>query len=463
MALISTNNLEENRVELEISVDKDTFLKAVDEAYKKNVKKINVPGFRKGKAPKSIIEKMYGKGVFYEDAVSATYPLAYEQSVTESKIEPVDAPDIEIVNVDENGYTFKAKVFVKPELNITKYKGLKATKKAISVSDEDVENDLNRQRERNSRIVEITDRSAKNDDITVIDFEGFVDDTAFSGGKGENHELTIGSGQFIPGFEEQIIGHSIGDSFDVNVTFPDEYHSEELKGKAAVFKVKLNQIKTKELPELDDEFAKDVSEFDTLEELKTDIRKKLLESREKLANDEMENQLVDAVIANLEGNIPEVMFERRIDDLVKDFGYRMQSQGLNLDQYLQYTGMDADSFRKTFKEQAERQVKTRLALEKIVDLEKLTASSEELETEYNKIAESYKIEVEKVKSLISETDLIQDIAVNKAIDFIRSNAIISEETADEKPVKKSASKKEAAESAAPKKKTAAKKAEKTDK
>ena len=450
MSLNSSNQVETNKYELEISVAADVFGAAVDKAYRKNAKKISVPGFRKGKAPRSIVEKMYGEGLFFDDAINDVMPEAYMEAVKEADLEPVSAPEVDVVSASkQDGLVFKAVLFVKPQVNVTDYKGIKATKTVNTATAAQVKSELERMQERNARIITVDDRAAADGDTAVIDFEGFVDGTAFAGGKGEGHELVLGSGQFIPGFEEQVVGHNTGDEFDVNVTFPAEYHAEELAGKEAVFKVKLHEIKAKELPELDDEFAKDVSEFDTLDELKKDVKKKLQESLDKASETEVENALVEAVIEHLEGEIPDCMFENRIDEMVRDFEYRLQAQGMNLDMYLKYTGMELASFRKTFREQAQKQVKIRLALEKIVELENIQVDDETVEAEYKKMAEQYGMEADKVKELISADSVKEDLAVNKAIDFIRENAEIEE--------KKAAAKKKA-----PAKKPAAKKAVKKD-
>ena len=442
MGLVSANKVETNKYELSIQIDAAAFEAAVEKAYRKSVKKISVPGFRPGKAPRKIVEKMYGEGVFYEDAINDLYPSVLSEAVEEAKLELVDRPEVEVTKVDKaEGVALKAVCIVKPEVEISDYKGIKAEKTVKTVSDEDLDGELKKMADRNARVVSVEGRAAENGDITVIDFEGFVDDKAFEGGKAEGFELTLGSGQFIPGFEEQIVGHNTDDEFDVNVEFPKEYQAEELAGKPAVFKVKLHEIKTRELPAIDDEFAKDVSEFDTLEELKADISKKLQEQYDKAADTEVENQLIDAVIANMKAEIPEIMYENRVDESVREFEYRLQSQGMNLDLYLQYTGMELDSFRKTFREQAEKQVKIRLALEKIVELENIEPTAEEIEAEYNKMAENYKLEVEKVKSFVPEKDLAKDLAVNKAIDLIKESAVLS----DKKPAaKKPAAKKTAA-------------------
>ena len=460
MSLTSAKQVETNKYELEIAVDGDTFNAAVDQAFRKNGKKMQVPGFRKGKAPRSIIEKMYGEGIFYEDAINSVYPDAYESAVKEAKIEPVDRADVEVLEVGKDGFTFKATVTVKPEVEVENYKGIEATKKIVNVSEEEVDSEIERLRERNGRMVNVEDRAAQNGDNTIIDFEGFVDDVAFEGGKGENYPLTLGSNQFIPGFEDQIVGHNVGDEFDVNVTFPEEYHVADLAGKPAVFKVKLHEIKMRELPEVDDEFAKDVSEFDTVAELRDDLKAKLLEAKQTAAQNDLENQLIDVVISNMKAEIPQVMIEHRIDEMVRDFDYRLQSQGMNLQTYLQYTGMEMDSFRKTFAEQAERQVKVRVALEKIVELEKIEVEQEAADAEMQKLAEQYQIDLDKVKMIIPEEEIKKDLAVNKAIDMIRDTAKVTEvadEPEKEKTEKKAPAKKSTRK--APAKKAAAKKAE----
>ncbi len=424
MSLVSKNNVATNKFELEIQVPAEEFEKACERVYKRKGKRIEVPGFRKGHAPRKTIEKLYGDAVFYEDAVNDLYPSAIQSGVEEAKLEIVCRPEVEVTEVSkEKGVTFKAVCTVKPEVIVKNYKGIKASKDVAEVTDVDITAEIDRMRERNARTVDVEGRAVENGDITVIDFEGFLDGEPFKGGKGEKFSLTIGSGQFIPGFEEQIIGHNIGDEFDVNVTFPEDYHAEELKGKAVTFKVKLHGISTKELPEADDEFAKDVSEFDTLEELKEDIRKRQAEANEKKASAEFENKLIDNVIENMEAEIPEEMYEVRIDEMIRDFEYRLQSQGLSLDLYLQYSGLTKDSFRETFKEQAQRQVKIRLALEKIVEVEGIEPTEEEIEKEYARLAEAYKMDVEKLKPMIPAEDIKKDVAVNKAIDLIRDSAV----------------------------------------
>lgn len=427
MSLKASNKVDTNRVELEVTVDPEAFEAAVSKAYKKNIQRMNVPGFRKGKAPRHLVEKMYGTGVFYEDAVNDLYPTALDEAINESGYEYVeDKIDLDVVSVGkEEGLVFKAVITVKPEVEVGEYKGLKADKKVEEVTDADVDKEVEKLQDRNSRLVAVEGRAAENGDTVTFDFEGFVDDKAFDGGKAENYTLTLGSGQFIPGFEDQLAGKNTDDEFDVNVTFPEDYNAEELAGKPAVFKCKLHEIKTRELPELNDEFAKDVSEFDTLDELKNDLKDKLQHQREHAAEDAFESQLLEQLVSGLKAEIPEAMFERRVDESVREFEYRLQSQGLNLDTYLQYTGMDMDAFRKGFREQAEKQVKIRLALEKIAALEEIAPTEEELDAEFAKLAEQYKMDVEKVKAFIPAKELSKDLAVGKAMDMVKETAVVN--------------------------------------
>ncbi len=428
MSLKSATVKETNRVELEVEVDAASFEAAVSKAYKKNIGKMNVPGFRKGKAPRSLVEKIYGSGVFYEDAVNALYPEALDAAIQESGYEYVeDKIDLDVESVGKEGLVFKAVITVKPEVELGEYKGLKATKKNQPVTDEDMENELKKVQERGARLVAVEDRPAQDGDTVTFDFEGFVDGEPFEGGKAENYTLVLGSGQFIPGFEEQIVGKSFDEEFDVNVTFPEDYHAENLKGKPAVFKCKLHEIQVKELPELNDDLAKDTSDFDTLEELKADIKAKLEHEREHAAQDAVENQLIDGLLEGFKAEVPEAMYTHRVDDSVRDFDYRLQSQGLNLQMYMQYTGMDMDAFRAGFREQAEKQVKLRLALEKIVKLENIEPSEEEIEAEYAKYADQYKMDVERVKKLIPAKELAKDLAVGKAMELVKDSAVITEE------------------------------------
>ncbi len=424
MALVNAKKVDTNRVELEIEVGAEAFEAAVAAAYKKNIGKFNVPGFRKGKAPRAFVEKIYGTGVFYEDAVNAIYPTALQEAIDASEYEYVeDKIDFDVTSVDENGLKFKAVITVKPEIEVTEYKGLKAAKKTVSVKEADISAELAKMQDRNSRLVTVEDRAAQNGDTVVFDFDGYVDDVAFDGGKSENFSLVLGSGQFIPGFEDQIVGKKPEEEFDVNVTFPEDYHAGNLAGKPAVFKCKLHEIKAKELPELNDDFAKDCSDFDTLDELKADVKANLKKQREAAADEAFETDIINLLIENVKGEIPEAMYENRVNDSVQDFGYRLQSQGLDLDTYLKYTGMDMEAFRQGFREQAEKTVKVRLALEKIAALENIEVTDEDMEAEFAKYAEQYKLEVEQVKSFIPAAELKKDLAVGKAMKLVKDNAV----------------------------------------
>ena len=456
MSLKETKKIDTNRYQLEITVDGEKFREAIKEAYKKNGKKIYVPGFRKGKAPVHIIETYYGSEIFFEDALNLLNNDLVEDAIKESGLKDInDKMDFDLVSISkEDGADFKVSLTTYPEIEIGEYKGLKAEKTAVKVDAAEVNAEVNAMAERNARMVSVEDRAAKKGDTVVIDFEGFTDGKAFEGGKAEGHSLVLGSGQFIPGFEDQIIGKNIGDEFDVNVTFPEEYGAKELAGKEAVFKVKLHEIKVKELPAVDDEFAKDVSEFDTLKELKADLKKKALDRKKKAADEAFENALVQQIVDSIKGDIPEAMFENRLEQCVEDFAYRLQSQGLNLETYLKYTNSNIDEFKKSFRPQAESQVKFRLALEKIVELENITPDEKDVEAEYEKLAKDYGVEADKVKNAIPAEELKKDIAVNKAIDLVKESAVITE--AEPKAEEKTAAKKPAA------KKTAKKTAEKTE-
>lgn len=435
MSLKSSSKVDTNRVQLEVSVDADAFEKAVDQAYRKEKGKIAIPGFRKGKAPRKFVEKYYGEKIFYDDAVNAVYPGALQQAIREANIEMVeDKIDFDVVSAGKEGLVFKATVTTKPEAKIEGYKGLAVAKKRVEATDADVNAEIDRVRDRNARMVSVEDREAQKGDIVDIDFDGRVGGKPFAGGKAENYSLVLGAGQFVPGFEDQVIGHKSGEEFDVKVTFPKDYQAKDLAGKDAVFKVKLHEIKKKELPGVDDDFVKDVSDFDTLDEYKADIRKKILEAREKAAKDEVDNQLIDKLVSLLQAEIPEAMFRNQIDDDLRDFSYRLQTQGMNLQNYMKYTGLDDEGVRKQFRPQAERQVKLRLALEKIAELEKIQPSDGDVESEYKKIAESYKTDMEKVKKAIPRENIAKDLGVEKAFGLVRDSAVVTEaEPAQEKP------------------------------
>ncbi len=425
MALKSSNKVDTNTYEIEVTVSSDAFKEACKQAYLKGKKNIQLPGFRKGKATQGMIEKMYGEGAFYEEALDIVYPEAVSSAIEEAELKVVDAPfDLEIpVMSKEEGVEMKMKVTTYPEVKLGEYKGLKAVKLPTEATDEDVENELKQMQERNSRLIDVTDRNAEMGDTATIDFEGFTDGVAFEGGKGENYPLELGSGSFIPGFEEQVAGHGVDEEFDVNVTFPEEY-AEELAGKDAVFKCKIHEIKTKELPELDDEFAKDVSEFDTLDEVKEDLKKQIAEKKEKDAKIDLENQLLEQVVENMEVEIPECMFTKRTDEMVQEYNYRLQMQGLNLETYLQYMGQDMDTFKESFKEGAEKQVKVSVALAAIMEAENIEVSDEEIDAEAAKIGEQYGMDVDQVKKAVPAEQLTEDIKRNKAVDLIVESAVI---------------------------------------
>lgn len=420
----TVEKVDKNVVSFEFTVSADEFEKGVEKAYRKNVGKINIQGFRKGKAPRKIIERYYGAEIFYEDAVNIVLPDAYDNAVKENNIFPVDQPEIDIKGEIEKGkdITFTAKVTVKPEFELGEYKGVKAQKVTSRVLKKDIEAELEKKREMNSRMVPVEDRPVEKDDVANIDFEGFCNGVPFDGGKGEGFDLTIGSGQFIPGFEEQLIGKNIGDEVDVNVTFPEEYHAEELKGKPALFKVKINSIKVKELPELDDEFAKDVSEFDTLEDLKKDIKEKLSKAGKENAAHKTEENVINAVCDATDIDIPDAMINSQIDKMLRDFDMNMRYQGLNLEQYLKYTGMTVDKMREQFKDDAAKNVKTSLVLEKICEAEGIDASEDEINKEYESMAESNGMKIDDIKKYVSEDDVKETIKARNTIKFLVDNA-----------------------------------------
>lgn len=424
MALKSSNKVDTNVYEIEVTVTPEVFTDACKSAFMKQRKSIQLPGFRKGKATQGMVEKMYGEGAFYEEALEIVYPQAVTDAINEAGLRTVDSPyDLEVpVMSKADGVEMKMKVTVYPEVKLGDYKGLKATMLPTEATDEDVDSELTNMLDRNSRLVSVEDRAAEMGDTAEIDFEGFIDGVAFDGGKGENYPLELGSNSFIPGFEDQIVGHKPDEEFDVNVTFPDDYAG-DLGGKDAVFKCKIHEIKTKEMPELDDEFAKDVSEFDTLDELKEDLKKQISERKEEKAKTDFENQLIEQVVDNMECEIPECMFDKRTDEMIQDYAYRLQMQGIDLNTYLSYMGQDMDSFKATFREGAENQVKASIALEAIVDAEKIEATEEEIEAEVNKLAEQYQMEAEQVKKAVSSDQLAADIKTRKAVDIIVDSAV----------------------------------------
>ena len=423
MSLIKSEKTEKSVYTLEFSVDKETFDKAVSNAYRKQVGKITVPGFRKGKAPRSVIEKMYGKGFFYEDAINEVLPDAFDEALKESKLDMVGQPEFDVVSIDENGVVMSAKVAVKPTAKIDGYFGIEAEKKVAEVTNEEVEAELNTIRERNSREIEVTDGESQMGDVCTIDYEGFVDGVAFEGGKGSDYPLKLGSGNFIPGFEEQVAGHKLEEEFDVNVTFPEEYHAKELAGKAAVFKTVIHKIKHIELPALDDDFAKDVSEFYTMDEYRADVKAKIAKRHEDEADRKFEDAILDALIEKLKADIPEQMYIAETENFVRDYDNRLRMQGLDLKTYFQYTGMNLDTLRTQLRPQAEKQVKLRLALEAIAKKEKIKVSKADIEEEIKRIADAYQMEVDKVREMVPADSVAEDMKVKKAMDLVKENAI----------------------------------------
>ena len=427
MSLKSTNKVETNKYELEIEVSAQEFEEAIQKAYLREKGKIQISGFRKGKAPRKLIEREYGEEVFFEKAVNILYPAQVDDAVKESGLVIVTRPDVEVTDVSKaEGVKIKATVITKPEVEVKDYKGIEVVKDVKTVTDEDVEKQTDALREKNARIITVDDRAAEMGDDVVIDFEGFKDDVAFDGGKGEDFTLGLGSGQFIPGFEEQVAGHNIGEEFDINVTFPEDYNVEELKGAPVVFKIKLKSISKKEIPELDDEMVKDATEFDTVDEYKADVRKKLEEHAQEHADHEVEGKLMDKVVENLTAEIPQVMFDNRVNEMMMDLEQRLAPQGITMEMYCQFTGQDIETVKKAYVEQAEKQVKLRLALEKIAELENIEVSDDEAAEEMQKIADQYKMKLDEVKKYINAEDVKKDIAVGKAVEVVKNSAVIKD-------------------------------------
>ncbi len=424
MSLKSSTLKEANTYEVEVSVDGETFKAAVDKVYKKESKKISVPGFRKGKAPRAIIERMYGKEVFYDDAMQDCYPEALDAAAKEADLKIISVTALEATEVSEDGFTFKATVIVEPEIEIKDYKGIEVEKMSTEVTDEMIDHEIEHVRERNSRMVTVEDRAAETGDTVVIDFEGFCDGEAFDGGKSENYNLELGSGNFIPGFEDQIVGHSTDEEFTIDVKFPEEYQAENLKGKDAQFKIKLHEIKKKELPEVDDDFVKDVSEKDTVAEYREELREQIEHRLEHEAEHDIEHKLTDAVIEKVEGEIPRQMFDNEAQNMMREMDMRLRSQGMDMNTYMKYTGMTADAVLEMYKPEAEKRVKMRLALEKIAKLEDIKPTDEEIEGEYKKMADAYQMDVEKVKEIIPTESVIADYSVELAMKLVKDNAVI---------------------------------------
>ena len=423
---VQVEKLEKNMAKLTIEVSAEEFEKGIQAAYLKEKGKISLPGFRKGKAPRKMIEKMYGVGVFYEEAANNVMPMAYSSAAKESELEIVSNPEIDIVQIEAGKpFIFTATVAVKPEVTLGEYKGVEVKKADLTVTDEEIEAELKKEQEKNSRTVNVDDRAVESGDMIKLDFEGFVDGVAFDGGKGENYDLTIGSNSFIPGFEDQLVGAKIGEDVEVNVTFPEEYHAKDLAGKAAVFKCKVNAISVKELPELDDEFAQEVSEFDTLDEYKADVKKNLEEKKAAEAKTAKENEAVDKAVENAQMDIPDPMIDSQVEQMINDYARRLQSQGLSMEQYMQFTGTTLDALKEQVRPQALTQIKSRLVLEKIAEVEDIQISDEKLDEELTKMAESYKMELDKLKELMGDYEKDQmkkDMAVQEAVTLVAEAA-----------------------------------------
>lgn len=424
---LQVENLEKNMAKLTIEVSAEEFEAAMEQAYQKKKGKIAIQGFRKGKAPRAMIEKMYGPGMFYEDAANAIIPVAYEKAAEESELDIVSQPAIDVVQIEKGKeFIFTASVAVKPEVTLGEYKGIQIEKTDVSVTEEEILAEIDKVREQNARTIEVTDRAVEDKDMTVVDFEGFIDGEAFQGGKGEDYPLTIGSHSFIDTFEEQLIGKNIGEEVEVNVTFPETYHAKELAGKPALFKVTVKSIKAKELPELDDEFAQDVSEFETLEAYKEDVKKNVAERKEKAAKSAKEDAVIGKIIENAQMEIPEPMIETQVRQMAEEFAQRIQQQGITLEQYFQFTGMDGKKVLEQMRPQALKRIQSRLVLEAIVKAENIEVSEEEVENEIKNMATMYKMEFEKLKEIVGEKEkesMILDIAVQKAVDLVAEAAV----------------------------------------
>ena len=423
MALKSSTLKETNKYELEVLVDAETFEKAVQKSYNKNKGQVRLQGFRPGKAPRQMIEKMYGKDVFYPDAIEFCYPEALDAAIKEAGLRVVGVESIEEVSTD-NGFEFKAIVIVEPEVKIEGYKGLEIKSKAVRVTEKMINEEIDKIRDRNSRMITVEDRPAADGDTAVIDFEGFLGDVAFEGGKAENYNLALGSGSFIPGFEEQIIGHNAGEEFTITVKFPEDYQAEELKGQDAQFKIKLHEIKTKELPELDDEFVKDVSDKETVDEYKKEVKETITKRLKEEKENDISNQITDKLIELVEGEIPEVMYDNEVNSMIRDFDARLRSQGMEMNMYLGYMGMDIDALKNMYRKDAEKRVKLRLALKKIAALENITVTDEDVEAEFARLAETYGVDVDRIKTIVDAEDQRDDLAVQRAMEIVKKEAAV---------------------------------------
>lgn len=425
---VKTEDVEKNLVKLTFEVSAEDFTKAINEAYKKNAKKFNIPGFRKGKAPRAVIEKYYTEAVFYDDAINAVLPDAYESAVKEAELEVVARPEIDVEDIKKGEpVVFTALVTTKPEVKLGEYKGVEVAAVDATVTDEDVDKDIAATQQKNARMIEVDDRAVENGDIITLDFEGSVDGVPFDGGKGEDYELEIGSGTFIPGFEDQLVGAEIGADVNVNVTFPEEYHAENLKGKDAVFACKVKNIKVRELPELDDDFASEVSEFETMADYRADVRKKLEEAAENKAKAEIENEVIEKVVENAEFDLPDAMIDAQVDNTINDFAQRLQYQGMNLDMYLQYTGSNLEAMKAQFRPQAEKQVSGSLVLEAVMNAEGIETTPEELELELVDMSKKYNMELDKIKELLQDAEMERikkDLALQKTITMLVNNAVV---------------------------------------
>lgn len=441
MNLKSSNKTDVNMTELVVEIDAESFEKAVEAAYQRQKKNISMPGFRKGKVPRKMCERTYGENVFYEDAINALLNMELPALIVDNKLNVVDTPKVEVTAVSKgDGVTMKVICVTKPEISLEGYKGIEAPKVVKEIADEDVDQQIESMRQRNARVVSVDDRAAEMGDEVNLNFEGFFGDEAFDGGKGENYQLKLGSGQFIPGFEEQVAGHNIGENFDVTVTFPEDYQMDEYAGKEAVFHCSINSISHEELPELDDEFVKDTSDFDTVDELKADVRKKLEENAENAASNSFENAVTLKLIEKVTDPIPHCMFEHRADSLMNQFANQLKAQGISMDLYLQYTGMTQDALKETYLERAENEVKLRLALEKVAELEKLEVSDEDLEAEVNRLAEENNLTAEDVKKRIYLEDLREDMLATKAMELVKEAAVATDapEETEEAPAEETA-------------------------
>lgn len=430
MGFIDVKNTEDQKKEAKLIIPKDAFEKQVFNVYKKNVGRMSVPGFRKGKAPKGIIEKIYGKQVFYDEAIDDLLPDIYDEAVKESGFEIVSRPEIEVESIDENGVTLKCAFYVKPEVSVSVYKGLKGERPVVEVSDEEVQEEIDKALKRNSRIITVTDSPVIDGDEVIIDYTGSIDGVEFEGGKAEKQSLKIGSGSFIPGFEDQIIGKNVGDEFDINVTFPEDYSASELKGKPAVFAIRLHEIKRTEMPAFDEEFVKDVSEFDTVDDYKADIKAKITKRKQKEAERALDEELVKQLVENMTADIPQCMYDSEIDSYIREYENNLSSQGISMELFFQYTGMTVEKLREQFKERAEQQVKRRLALEFVAKAEGITVTEEDYEEEFKRMSEQYGVPVEQVKESIKKEYLEKDILNAKAFKFVKEAAEISGEPYD---------------------------------